>query len=69
MTYTPVDPSTRVAVDTLLGLARLPMSDEEHERLLRWYPFMREQADALRIPEVRYGAPALTYSAAETRSP
>ena len=60
---TPVEPSTKTAVDTILGLAGLPMNDEEYERLLRWYPSLREQADALRIPEVRYAA--LVYSAAE----
>ncbi len=63
MSINPVEPSTRAAVDTILGLAHLPVSEEEYERLLRWYPLLREQAAALRIPEVRYAEPALTYSA------
>jgi len=68
MTMHPIEPATKQAVDAILGLAGLPMSDEEYERLLRWYPAMREQAAALRIPEVRYGAPALVYSASPARS-
>jgi hypothetical protein len=65
MTVHPVEPSTKVAVDTILGLAQLPMLEDEYERLLRWYPLLRAQAAALRIPEVRYGEPALIYSARE----
>jgi hypothetical protein len=65
MTMAPVEPSTKVAVDTILGLAQLPMIEDEYERLLRWYPFLREQAAALRIPEVRYGEPAMIYPALE----
>jgi hypothetical protein len=63
-TVNPVEPSTRLAVDTILGLAGLPVDQEEYERLLRWYPLLRAQAAALRIPEARYASPALTYSAA-----
>jgi len=65
MTMAPVEPSTQVAVYTILGLAQLPMIEDEYERLLRWYPFLREQAAALRIPEVRYGEPAMIYPALE----
>lgn len=64
MTVDPVEPSTKVAVDTILGLAQLPMIEDEYQRLLREYPLLRERAAALRIPEVRYGEPALTYRAA-----
>ena len=39
------------------------MIEEEYERLLRWYPVLRAQAARLRIPEVRYGEPALIYPA------
>ena len=67
MTVEPVEPATREAVDTILGLAGLPMIEEEYARLLRWYPLLREQANALRIPEVRYGEPALIYPALEHR--
>jgi hypothetical protein len=65
MTVDPVEPSTQLAVDTILGLAHLPVIEDEYERLLRWYPFLREQAAALRIPEVRYGEPAMIYPALE----
>jgi hypothetical protein len=67
MTVVPVEPAAREAVDTILGLARLPMIEEEYERLLRWYPMLRAQAAELRIPEVRYGEPALIYPALEHR--
>ena len=59
MTIRPVEPSTQVAVDTIIGIAHLPVNEDEYERLLRWYPLLREQAAGLRIPEVRYGEPAL----------
>jgi hypothetical protein len=65
MTVDTVEPSTQLAVDTILGLAHLPVIEDEYERLLRWYPFLREQAAALRIPEVRYGEPAMIYPALE----
>jgi hypothetical protein len=61
----PVEPSTRVAVDTILGLAQLPMIEEEYNQLLALYPYLRERAAALRIPEVRYGEPALIYPGLE----
>ncbi len=63
MTVQPVEPSTRVAVDTILGLTGLPMSEEEYDQLLELYPYLRERSAALRLPEVRYGEPALIYSA------
>jgi hypothetical protein len=63
----PPVPSDKEAVDTILGLARLSMNDEEYERLVRIYPLLREQAAALRIPEVRYGEPAIIYPVLEHR--
>jgi hypothetical protein len=65
MTVNPITPSVKDAVDTLLGLAELPMIEEEYERLLRIYPLLQAQAAALRIPEVRYGEPAIIYPALE----
>ena len=65
MSVVPVEPSTKVAVDTILGHFQLPVTEEEYERLLREYPFIRQRAAALRIPEVRYGEPAMTYPARE----
>jgi hypothetical protein len=41
------------------------MVEEEYERVLRTYPLWREQAAALRIPEVRYGEPAAIYPVVE----
>ena len=67
MTVVPVEPAAREAVDTILGLAGLPMLEEEYERLVRWYPVLRAQAAELRIPAVRYGEPALIYPALEHR--
>ena len=63
MTVTPVQPDTKVAVDTILGRAQLPMTDQEYTALLAMYPFLRERTATLRMPEVRYGEPALIYSA------
>ena len=65
MTIGPAVPSTTEAVDTMLGVAGLSMSDDEYQRLLRIYPTLREQAASLRIPEVRYGEPAIIYSVRE----
>jgi hypothetical protein len=65
MTVSPAVPSPKEALDTILGLARLPMIEEEYERLLRTYPLLRAQAAELRIPEVRYGEPAIVYPALE----
>jgi hypothetical protein len=63
MKVNPIEPDTQVAVDTILGLTRLPMTEEEHTALLALYPFLRERTAALRLPEVRYGEPVLIYSA------
>ncbi|HEV7665709.1 MAG TPA: hypothetical protein VGQ62_19420 [Chloroflexota bacterium] len=65
MTMSPDSPSIKQTVDTILGIARLPMNEEEYSRLLRTYPLFRDQADALRIPEVRYSEPAMIYPAVE----
>jgi hypothetical protein len=63
MTVNPVEPDTKLAVDTILGLTKLPMTEAEYSAMLALYPFLRERTAALRIPEVRYGEPALIYSA------
>jgi hypothetical protein len=63
MSVNPVEPTTQVAVDIILGLQKLPMTEEEYAALLALYPHLRERTAALRIPEVRYGEPALIYSA------
>jgi hypothetical protein len=63
MTIQPTDQSPKEAVDTMLGLARLPMAADEYERLLRIYPLLREQAAALRFAEARDAEPAVIYHA------
>jgi hypothetical protein len=65
MIIQPSTPADKVAVDTILGLAQLPVADDEYERLLRNYPILRSQVAALRIPEARYALPADIYSALE----
>ena len=67
MTVNPEVPSTKAAVDHILGLAGLAMNEEEYRRVLRMYPTLRDQAASLRIPEVRDGAPAVIYPAREHR--
>lgn len=57
------EPTAAEAVDFILTLNRLPVTDEERERLVASYPAMREMAESLRIPEVRYGEPAMIYPA------
>ena len=64
MTMEPTEPSVTAAIDTIVGLNRLPMTREEYESLLRIYPYLREQTAALRIPDVRYAEPAIIYPAA-----
>jgi hypothetical protein len=63
MSVSPAVPSDKDAVDMILGLAGLSVNDDEYERILRMYPTWREQAAALRIPEVRYAEPASIYPA------
>jgi hypothetical protein len=63
MTINPVEPDTKLAVDTILGLTRLPVREDEYAAMLTLYPFLRERTAALRLREVRYGEPALIYSA------
>ena len=41
----------------------IDLATAEYERLLRMYPKLREQAAALRIPEVRHTEPAIIYPA------
>jgi hypothetical protein len=53
----------RAAVDAVLLRAGLKVIPEEYERLVRNYPIIQSQLAALRIPEVRYGEPAVIYSA------
>jgi hypothetical protein len=53
----------RAAVDAVLLRAGLKVIPEEYERLVRNYPVIQSQLAALRIAEVRYGEPALIYSA------
>ena len=47
------------AVDAILAAARLPLTGEDYERLLRNYPMVQAQMAALRIPEARYSEPAI----------
>jgi hypothetical protein len=63
MTIAPQPPSAKEALDMTLGLAKLPIEEDEYAQLLRMYPLLKEQAAALRIPEVRYGEPADIYPA------
>jgi hypothetical protein len=62
-TGSPSQEEARAAVDFVLTTNGLPVTDEERERLVATYPAMREMVAALRIPEVRYGDPAMVYPA------
>ena len=63
MTIQPSVPADKIALDTILGLAQLPIAEDEYERLLRNYALLRSQVAALRISEARYAQPADIYSA------
>jgi hypothetical protein len=51
------------AVDAILAAARLPLTGEDYERLLRNYPLVQSQLAALRFPEMRYSEPAVIFQA------
>ena len=51
------------AVDAVLASARLPLTGEDYERLLRNYPMIQSQMAALRFPEARYCEPAAIFPA------
>jgi hypothetical protein len=53
----------QAAVDFVLTSNRLPVTEEERERLIASYPAMQEMIASLRIPEVRYREPATIYPA------
>jgi hypothetical protein len=57
----------QTSVDFVLTTNRLPVTEEERERLIASYPAMQEMIASLRIPEVRYGEPAIIYPASITR--
>jgi hypothetical protein len=50
--------------DALIARARLPLSDDERERLARLYPVVEAQVAELRLPEARYAEPADIFPAA-----
>ena len=52
------------AVDSILARTGLPVSAAERERLIRFYPLVREWMERLRTIEARYEAPALIFPAA-----
>jgi hypothetical protein len=52
------------AVDAVLAAARLPLTGEDYERLLRTYPTIQAQLATLRSDEARYLEPAIIYPAA-----
>lgn len=51
------------AVDAVLARTGLPVSAAERERLIRFYPLVRDWMERLRMVEVRYAEPVLVYSA------
>ena len=51
------------AMAAVLARAGLPVKAEERERSVRTFSFVQGQLAALRIPEVRYGEPAIIESA------
>ena len=52
------------AVDALLARNGIPVSVAERERLIRFYPLVRDWMEQLRMVEARYAEPVLIYPAA-----
>ena len=52
------------AVDAILARTGLPVSAAERERLIRFYPLVREWMERLRTVEARDAEPVLIYPAA-----
>ena len=52
------------AVDTILARNGIPVSPAERERLIRFYPLIRDWMEQLRMVEARYEEPVLIYPAA-----
>ncbi|HZO29388.1 MAG TPA: hypothetical protein VFH48_25720 [Chloroflexota bacterium] len=53
-----------VAVDAILARHGIRVSAAERERLIRFYPLVREWMEQLRLVEARYEETALIYPAA-----
>ena len=60
-TISPEDAAT--AVDALLAQHRMPVSESERERLIRFYPLVLGWMERLRMVEARYADPVLVYPA------
>lgn len=52
------------AVDVILARTGVPVSAAERERLIRFYPLVRDWMECLRRVEARDAEPALIYPAA-----
>ena len=52
------------AVESILARTGLPVSEDEQERLVRFYPIVQDWMAQLRAAEARYADPALVYPAA-----
>jgi hypothetical protein len=52
------------AIDAILARTGIPVSEAERERLIRYYPLVRDWMARLRTAEARYAEPALIYPAA-----
>lgn len=59
--------AVQAAVDAALARARLTVTPEEYEQILRNYPIVLSQLQALRIPDVRYGEPSIIFPAITAR--
>ena len=57
------DVSDAEKVDFVLQTSGLPVTADEREWLVRNYALLARAAERVRIPDVRYGEPALIYPA------
>ncbi len=55
---------SNAVVDAIIARARLKLSNEEYERLVRQYAVVEEQMAGLRLADARHAEPAVIYPAA-----
>ena len=58
------DTEAVAAIATLVARTGMQVSDDERERLVRLYPFIKGIGERLRMVEARYADPAMIYPAA-----
>jgi len=61
------DAPATAEVDFVQRRTGLPLTPEEYEHFAKLYPVLLSQMKQIRVPEIRYGEPALIYPATIVR--